>query len=286
MDKEYLSIVVDAAEQKLVKAGIPITDSQLIPGIVSILKKKLGKTDSRHSSKIRFKQTIFKTVISSSEWKEKIYQLKNGKFALKKDAHLHAIKTDDEKYNWHEIKQDDAVDYVLEILKEMNPYKFEELVEKVLKKSYEGYSFEVTSKSGDGGIDIIGKRDDVKNTDKLEIVFVQVKKFEGTVGRGNADSFIGASTTKLNELGGKTSKFDGLFVTTGVYPSSFDKALLAGSKVGVHFYSWDGVRLARKMIKHGIGVRYSIDLDFWTNIDSSRIYKAKLKSNKKETTKN
>ena len=35
MNEEYLNAIVDAAEQKITKSGMPITDGQLIPGLVT-----------------------------------------------------------------------------------------------------------------------------------------------------------------------------------------------------------------------------------------------------------
>ncbi len=72
----------------------------------------------------------------------------------------------------------------------------------------------------------------------------------------------------------------GLFITTGRYPDSFIDKLRNSQDKSISFACWDGTELSRQMLKNGLGIKYSIDKDFWKNFDSTAV----LISNK-ETTK-
>lgn len=281
MEQNYLEKVIAAAESKLEKAEKPLSEGLLIPGIITILKSQL-KNDDRHTSKVRFKKDTFSVVTKTTQWKSKILTLPNGNYFLKKDEEKFAERPKEINYNWENVGYLEAVDYSLKLLKKIDPFELESLVGSVLEKSYKGYKFQTTQRTGDGGIDVVGIREDAKTPDFNEIVFVQVKRFDGPVSRDYADKFVGASIIKLEELrktsNKMVSKFEGLFVSTGSYTSTFENALRIASKVGVNYYAWDGERFAGRMIKHGVGVKYSIDKDFWDQIDSKQTLKVKGES--------
>ena len=268
MDEKYLKIVIETAIDRLESSDKPLSENEFTRGLVAYLKKKLGKDDIRHSSKVRFRKEIFKYVIETSDWKEKIVQINNKKYALKiwvKD--LPATQTVSD-WDWSDIDLETAKEKVLNVLKKMDAYKFEHLIKDMIEEMYD-YEAKVTQRSGDLGTDIIGYKDDPKQNDNKQVICAQVKRFKGTVGRGYADSFIGAVEFEEN-----WSSVEGLFVTTGHYPDSFYEKLKRKSKEkGVYFHCWDGKQLVENLINLGWGVNYSIDLNFWNNLDSAIVPK-------------
>jgi restriction system protein len=109
--------------------------------------------------------------------------------------------------------------------------------------------------SGDEGIDGIINEDRLG----LEVIYVQAKRWEGTVGRPEIQKFVGA-------LHGKRAK-KGVFMTTGTF--SNDAADYV-SRIDPKVVLIDGRRLAELMIDFNLGVALSaryelkkIDLDFF-----------------------
>lgn len=95
-------------------------------------------------------------------------------------------------------------------------------------------------------------------------MLVQVKKFNGPVGREYANQFIGAVGDYLK---GDWSSFTGLFVTSGTFAKSFHEKLKRQEKTGVNYTCWDGLKLVRYILEHGIGIKYSVDSEFWNTLD-------------------
>jgi restriction endonuclease Mrr len=272
MEEIYLKSIVEAAIKKLNDAQKPLSELEITAGIVHRLKMHLGEDDKRHSSKGRFRKDSFKDAVDTSEWKKSISQLSDKKFILKTDEEKYAKHELQEQWTWANISYEEAIEYKLNNLKKIDPFKLEELVSKLLKNIYPDFDFNVTRKTGDQGIDVIGIREIQVN--KKEAIYVQVKRFEKTVVREYADKFIGA----LNGLIKKHSfsHLTGLFVTTGTYSSTFGPKLKEAQEKYVSYSWWDGVELSRQMLKNGLGVKYSLDVDFWKEIDSSAV----LESNK------
>jgi restriction system protein len=128
---------------------------------------------------------------------------------------------------------------LLEKLKEIDPYFFETVVLKLLKKM--GYGeFQGTSKSGDGGIDGIINQDQLG----LDKIYIQAKRYnENKVHETDIRNFIGA-------MSGDTSK--GIFVTT----STFDDGAVRKAKDAHHkIILIDGSKLVDLMYKHSVGVQ-------------------------------
>jgi len=143
----------------------------------------------------------------------------------------------------HEKLHKDLTLELLEIVKKCSPSFFEELVIDLLVRMGYGGSREdagkAIGKSGDGGIDGIIKEDKLG----LDIVYVQAKKWEGTISRPEVQKFAGA-------LQGRRAK-KGIFITT----STFSKgALEFVSKIDSKIVLMDGEQLAELMIENGIGV--------------------------------
>jgi restriction system protein len=95
------------------------------------------------------------------------------------------------------------------------------------------------SRSGDEGIDGVISEDRLG----LDIVYLQAKKWEGTVGRPEIQRFVGA-------LHGKRAK-KGVFITTAAYSS---EALAYVEHIEPRMVLIDGRRLAELMIAFEVGV--------------------------------
>lgn len=128
---------------------------------------------------------------------------------------------------------------LLEKLKSIDPYYFEKVVLKLLKKM--GYGeFKETPKSGDGGID------GIINEDKLGLdkIYIQAKRFnENKVREKDIRNFIGA-------MSGDTNK--GVFVTTSLFDiGAIEKAKNAHHKIILI----DGNKLVDLMHEYNVGVQ-------------------------------
>lgn len=132
---------------------------------------------------------------------------------------------------------------LLDLMAKMDPYKFEQLVVDLLFAMGYGGSREeaaqVTKKSGDEGIDGIINEDRLG----LDVIYVQAKRWQASVGRAEIQSFVGA-------LVGKHAH-KGVFITT----SDFHKTAIEYARGVQHkVVLINGQRLADLMIEHGVGV--------------------------------
>lgn len=144
--------------------------------------------------------------------------------------------------SFHAIRQATAEE-LLSRLKNSSPAFFEKVVVEFLgAMGYGGFagSGAITGKSGDGGIDGIIKEDKLG----LDVVCLQAKKWEGTVGRPVVQGFVGS----MDYIRAKK----GVIITT----SQFSREALEfvdrieGKKVVLI----DGVTLVELMIEHNVGV--------------------------------
>lgn len=132
---------------------------------------------------------------------------------------------------------------VLERVKSCTPRFFEHLVvDLLLKMGYGragGGSGQRVGQAGDEGIDGIISEDRLG----LEMVYLQAKRWEGTVGRPEIQKFVGA-------LHGKRAR-KGVFITTGSF--SADAAAYVQT-IDPKVALIDGKQLADYMIDFGLGV--------------------------------
>ena len=130
---------------------------------------------------------------------------------------------------------------LLDTLATVTPAFFETLVLDLLHRMGYGANradLQRVGGSGDAGIDGIISLDRIG----LEKVYVQAKRWQGTVGRPEIQAFYGA-------LAGQRAK-KGVFITTSGYTA---QALqFAQSVEGIVLV--DGVRLAELMVDHEVGV--------------------------------
>ena len=154
---------------------------------------------------------------------------------------------------FHRIEKDIKND-LLQKLKSIDPYFFEKVVLRLLKKMGYGEFIE-TSKSNDGGVD------GIINEDKLGLdkIYIQAKRFnEGKVIEKDIRNFIGA-------MSGDTNK--GVFVTT----SDFDEKALEKARSAHHkIICIDGQKLVTLMHEFNVGIQVrttyeikQIDEDFF-----------------------
>jgi hypothetical protein len=197
-DKEYLNQVIDAGISKLKDAKKPLSELEITSGIVGRLKKKIGGEDKRHSSKVRFRIESFKDIKNTPEWKNSILQMSDKKFILTEEESIYSVKQSSNQWDWFDVDYETAIKYKLNNLKKVDPYKLEVLVSDLLKNIYSEFDFVVTKKSGDLGIDVKGHK--IDSTNKREAIYVQVKKFNKTVGREYADQFVGALNGSLKKI--------------------------------------------------------------------------------------
>jgi restriction system protein len=138
---------------------------------------------------------------------------------------------------------DSLASELLEAIKQSPPNFFERLVVDVLIKiGYGGSRKEAgqaMGRSGDGGIDGIIKEDKLG----LDIIYLQAKKWENTVGRPEIQKFAGA-------LQGQRAR-KGIFISTSNFSKeAFDYVKNIDSKIILI----DGQLLAELMIEHNVGI--------------------------------
>ena len=132
---------------------------------------------------------------------------------------------------------------LLSRVKAASPQFFERLVvELLLGMGYGGSrkeAGEAIGKAGDEGIDGIINEDRLG----LDVIYIQAKKWDGSVGRPEVQKFVGA-------LHGKRAK-KGVFITTGTFSSDAVEYVV---KIEPKVVLIDGPQLASLMIDFNVGV--------------------------------
>ena len=134
-------------------------------------------------------------------------------------------------------------DELLTQVKSCSPAFFERLViEVLLRMGYGGSrkdAGQAIGRSGDGGIDGIINEDRLG----LDVIYIQAKRWEGTVGRPEVQKFVGA-------LHGQRAR-KGVFITTSSFTS---EARAYSQMIENKVVLVDGDTLANLMIDHSVGV--------------------------------
>jgi len=149
---------------------------------------------------------------------------------------------------------------LLQTIKTLSPTFFERLViDLLVKMGYGGTrtdAGEAIGRSGDGGIDGIIKEDRLG----LDAVYMQAKRWEGSVGRPEIQKFAGA-------LQGQRAR-KGIFITTSTFTQEADEYV---SRIDSKIVLIDGGRLAQLMIDYNVGVTSTalyelkrVDSDYFT----------------------
>ncbi len=139
--------------------------------------------------------------------------------------------------------RDEVANELLHQIKSNSPDFFERLVVHLLVKMGYGGSFKeagkATRRTDDEGIDGIIKEDRLG----LDAIYLQAKRWEGSVGRPEIQKFVGA-------LHGKRAK-KGVFITTSHFSN---EAMTYSEQIDPKVVLIDGNTLVQLMIDYGLGV--------------------------------
>lgn len=159
---------------------------------------------------------------------------------------------EEEKKGWRE--------QVSDILRNMNPYSFEKLAQRLLREC--GFSeVRVTKKSGDGGIDGTGKLR-IQGIFSFNVAF-QCKRYKGKVSAEEIRNFRGSLEQNIEK---------GVLITTGSFtPDAKDEASKPGRRL---IDLMDGEELIDKLAEYNIGLKevksYEIDEDFFNSLEEEQ----------------
>ena len=155
--------------------------------------------------------------------------------------------------------REDVAATLLATIKDCSPAFFENLVvDLLLAMGYGGSRIDAgqaLGRSGDGGVDGIIKEDKLG----LDVVYIQAKRCENSVGRPVVQAFAGA-------LEGQRAR-KGVLITTSNFTAD---ALDYVQRIDKKIVLIDGDRLTRLMMDHNVGVTqvaaypvYRVDLDYF-----------------------
>jgi len=186
---------------------------------------------------------------------------KNDQLPSSSSSDISPIETPEETLQeaYQSIRNELATE-ILERIKGNSPQFFERLVVDIMVAIGYGGSHADAGKSigqsGDEGIDGIIKEDRLG----LDVIYLQAKRWAGTVGRPEIQKFVGA-------LHGKRAK-KGVFITTGTFSSDARSYV---ESINPKVILIDGKSLAELIIDYGLGTniiaKYEIrriDSDYFT----------------------
>lgn len=183
---------------------------------------------------------------------------KIDKKEIKKIASINKKNKGKEEDGGEENNVRDWREQVSEILHNIDPYAFEKLAQRLLREC--GFSdVEVTKKSGDGGIDGIGKLR-INGIFSFNVAF-QCKRYKGQVGAPVIRDFRGSLGTNIEK---------GVLITTGTFTR---EAKEEASREGRRLIDlMDGEELINKLAEYGIGLNevksYEVDIDFFNTLEN------------------
>ena len=128
-----------------------------------------------------------------------------------------------------------------ELLHEMDPFAFEHLIKQMLEEM-DYQNVDVTTRSGDGGVDVVGNIE-LGITSVCEVV--QVKRHRRPIQRKDLDALRG-SLHRFNAI-------RGTIITTSRFAKGTQDAALVPGAAPITLI--DGDKLIDLLIEHGIGVR-------------------------------
>jgi len=163
--------------------------------------------------------------------------------SLQVDASSNAVTPDEALQGAYQQLRSELASEVLAKLLQVSPEFFEQIVVELLVAMGYGGSRrdagERLGKSGDGGIDGIIKEDRLG----LDVIYIQAKRWQGTVGRPEIQKFVGA-------LHGQRAR-KGVFMTTSAFSLEARDYV---SSIDVKVVLLDGMQIANLMIDAGVGV--------------------------------
>jgi restriction system protein len=146
------------------------------------------------------------------------------------------------EYGYQRVREDLAAE-LLRRVKEASPAFFERAVVDLLVSMGYGGSLQdagrTVGRSGDGGVDGVSKEDRLG----LDVIYIQAKRWEGTVGRPEIQKFAGT------RQGQRAKK--GVFITTSDFSKDAEEY---AARIDTRIVLINGATLATHMIDHGVGV--------------------------------
>ncbi|MFY7957436.1 MAG: restriction endonuclease [Flavobacterium macrobrachii] len=237
----YLHLPNELLQEKI-KSGDVLIENRIAWGVSYLKQSEYIKYPKRGFVQITPKGLKQKGILTLKQ-----VQLDISKTLVYKDDNIKGDEIDEIKTStpedliyegFNQIEKEVKND-LLEKLKTIDPYYFEKVILKLLKKMGYGEFIE-TSKSGDGGID------GIINEDKLGLdkIYIQAKRFsENKVREKDIRNFIGA-------MSGDTNK--GVFVTTSLFDNgAIEKAKNAHHKIIL----LDGNKLVDLMHEFNVGIQ-------------------------------
>ena len=145
---------------------------------------------------------------------------------------------------------------VAEILQHMDPFGFERLTQMLLRECA-FLDVQVTKKSGDGGIDGIGRLA-INGFFSFHVAF-QCKRYRGSVGASEVRDFRGSLPANIEK---------GVMITTGTFSrAARDEASCPGKK---QIDLIDGEAFIDKLAESGLGLKpakaFDVDEEFFRNV--------------------
>jgi restriction system protein len=193
---------------------------------LEILRQKPERVDLR----------LLRTFAEYQEWRtpRPDGEVEKDEDALTPEEHL--------EYGYQKLRQDLASD-LLRRVKDSSPAFFEKLVVDLLVAMGYGGSrpdaARTLGRSGDGGIDGVIKEDPLG----LDVIYLQAKRWDGTIGRPEVQKFAGA-------LQGQRAR-KGVFITTSDFSKDAEEY---AANIDSRIVLINGPHLAALMIDYGVGV--------------------------------
>jgi restriction system protein len=179
----------------------------------------------------------------------------NGEVTEEKEAETTDTPEEAIEKSYKALRSEIVAD-VLARLKTCTPTFFEQIVVQLVVRMGYGGSLkdagQAVGKSHDGGIDGVIKQDKLG----LDVVYLQAKRWENTVGRREVQQFAGA-------LAGQQAN-RGVFITTSDFSS---EAVAYAKQVATKIVLMNGRQLAEYMFDHDLGVTSTLTLSL-KKIDS------------------
>lgn len=243
----------EAERSKLLPSGNPVFDNRI--GWAATYLKKAGLIESTRRGFYHITprgREVLKAPPNRIDGRylkqfEEFAQFRS--FRRKKDSEepeavVVAQETPDELLeNAYQNLRENLASELLQSTRKCSPAFFERLVVDLLVKMGYGGSRreagEAIGKTGDGGIDGIIKEDKLG----LDIIYIQAKRWEGSVGRPEVQKFAGA-------LQGQRAR-KGILITTSAFTRD---AIDFAERIDTKIILIDGERLAELMIDHQVGV--------------------------------
>lgn len=172
-----------------------------------------------------------------------------------------ALGGDEQQELWTLAKKQEASvrESMRELLLDMDSFAFEHLVKRLLEEM-DYQNVEVTTRSGDGGVDVIAEIE-LGITSVREVV--QAKRHRRTIQRKDLDALRG-SLYRFNAV-------RGTIIATSRFSKGTEEAAFAGGAAPITLI--DGDKLIDLLIEHGIGVRkrtlevLAVDADVFADLE-------------------